>query len=104
MAQCSSFLVHRLQNPEDLRYFREVVPGIYRDLLDQLPALPQRVALALGECVPAPALVEIREAAPTPRSRDPRFYESWTTEDPPAVDVEAVCAKWEGTVTTGREA
>lgn len=29
LSQCSSFIVHRLQNPEDLRYFREIVPGIY---------------------------------------------------------------------------
>jgi DNA helicase HerA-like ATPase len=28
LSQCNSFVVHRLQNPEDLRYFREIVPGI----------------------------------------------------------------------------
>ena len=30
LSQCSSFIVHRLQNPDDLRYFREIVPGPVR--------------------------------------------------------------------------
>jgi len=95
LSQCNSFIVHRLQNPEDLRYFREIVPGIYGQLLDQLPALAPRTALVLGECVQAPALVEMREADPVPRSKNPQFYKSWTTEVP-IPNVEAVCAKWEG--------
>lgn len=74
LSQCSSFVVHRLQNPEDLRYLKDIVPGIYGPLLDQLPALAPQTALVLGECVRAPALVQIREAQPVPRSRDPRFY------------------------------
>lgn len=95
LSQCNSFIVHRLQNPEDLRYFREIVPGIYEQLLDQLPALAPRSALVLGECVQAPALVEMREAAPVPKSKNPRFYRSWTqVEKQP--DFEAVCEKWEG--------
>jgi DNA helicase HerA-like ATPase len=96
LSQCSSFVVHRLQNPEDLRYFKEIVPGIYGDLLNQLPALAPQTALVLGECVRAPALVRIREAQPLPRSRDPRFYEHWVAETPAAVPVEEICARWEG--------
>jgi DNA helicase HerA-like ATPase len=95
LSQCNSFVVHRLQNPEDLRYFREIVPGIYGQLLEQLPALAPRTALVLGECVQAPALVEMREVDPPPRSKNPQFYKSWTTEVA-VPDVEAVCAKWEG--------
>jgi hypothetical protein len=95
LSQCNSFIVHRLQNPEDLRYFREIVPGIYGQLLDQLPALAPRSALVLGECVQAPALVEMREVSPVPKSKNPKFYKSWTqAENQP--DFEAVCAKWEG--------
>jgi uncharacterized protein len=40
-------------------------------------------------------LVEMREADPTPRSKNPQFYKSWTGEAH-VPDVEAVCAKWEG--------
>lgn len=96
LSQCSSFVVHRLQNPEDLRYFKEIVPGIYGPLLDQLPALAPQTALVLGECVRAPALVRIREARPLPRSRDPKFYRYWVGQTEPSVDVEAISARWEG--------
>jgi hypothetical protein len=95
LSQCNSFIVHRLQNPEDLRYFREIVPGIYGQLLDQLPALAPRSALVLGECVQAPALVEMREANPVPKSKNPKFYRSWIQEENQP-DFEAVCEKWEG--------
>ncbi|HBL29145.1 MAG TPA: ATPase [Acidobacteria bacterium] len=96
LSQCSSFIVHRLQNPEDLRYFREIVPGVYGPMLEQIPALAPQTALVLGECIPAPAIVKIREAHPVPRSRDPKFYAYWTQDKPPAVDVEAICTVWEG--------
>ena len=95
LSQCNSFVVHRLQNPEDLRYFREIVPGIYGQLLDQLPALAPRSALVLGECVQAPALVEMREVDPAPRSKNPKFFKSWTT-DVKTPYIELVCARWEG--------
>ncbi len=95
LSQCNSFIVHRLQNPEDLRYFREIVPVIYGQLLDQLPALAPRSALVLGECVQAPALVDIREASPVPKSKNPKFYRSWTQEEKQP-DFEAVCERWEG--------
>ena len=95
LSQCNSFIVHRLQNPEDLRYFREIVPGIHSQLLDQLPALAPKSALVLGECVQAPVLVDMREANPTPRSKNPKFYKSWVGEDKHP-DFELVCEKWEG--------
>lgn len=95
LSQCNSFIVHRLQNPEDLRYFKEIVPGIYGPMLDQIPALAPQTALVLGECVSAPALVRIREARPVPRSRDPRFYEYWVADSAPELDVEGICETWE---------
>jgi hypothetical protein len=64
-------------------------------MLDQLPALAPRSALVLGECIQAPALVEIREANPVPKSRNPKFYKSWT-QDEKQPNFEAVCEKWEG--------
>ena len=96
LSQCSSFIVHRLQNPEDLRYFKEIVPGIYGPMLDQIPALAPQTALVLGECVPAPALVKVREARPVPRSRDPLFYRYWVGDSTPEVEVEGICERWEG--------
>jgi hypothetical protein len=96
LSQCNSFIVHRLQNPEDIRYFKEIVPGIFDQLLDQLPALAPRTALVLGECVQAPAIAIMREVNPAPKSKNPKFYHSWTTDKPKVPLVEAVCSKWEG--------
>ncbi|HPW56711.1 MAG TPA: DUF87 domain-containing protein [Thermoanaerobaculaceae bacterium] len=96
LSQCNSFIVHRLQNPEDLRYFKEIVPGIYGPMLDQIPALAPQTALVLGECVPAPALVRVREARPVPRSQDPKFYRYWVGDAAPAINVEDICRHWEG--------
>jgi len=105
LSQCSSFIIHRLQNPEDLRYFKEIVPGIYGPMLEQIPALAPQTALVLGECVPAPALVKIREARPVPRSRDPKFYLYWAADAPPDIDVEEICRQWEkGGSVNGTEA
>jgi hypothetical protein len=95
LSQCNNFIVHRMQNPEDLRYFREIVPGIFGQLLDQLPALAPQCALVLGECVKAPVLVEMREAIPLPKSKNPKFYRSWI-QDEKQPDFEAICKKWEG--------
>ena len=96
LSQCNSFIVHRLQNPEDLQYFRQIVPGIYDQMLSQLPALAPRNALVLGDSVPSPAIVYMREASPTPHSRDPLFYAQWTSDTPAIPDVEAVCRRWQG--------
>jgi len=95
LSQCSSFIVHRLQNPEDLRYFKEIVPGIYGPMLEQIPALAPQTALVLGECVPAPALIKVREARPVPRSRDPKFYRYWVADSAPVVDIQGICEQWE---------
>ncbi|MBX3072283.1 DUF87 domain-containing protein [Candidatus Obscuribacterales bacterium] len=97
LSQCNSFIVHRLQNPADLRYFREIVPGIYDELLDQLPSLAPQKALVLGESVKAPSLIEIRKAHPRPKSRNPGFMQHWTDEDSKYPDFENICKRWEGT-------
>ena len=96
LSQCNSFIVHRLQNPEDLRYFKEIVPSIYGPMLEQIPSLPPQTALVLGECVSAPVLVRLRDANPTPKSHDPQFYRHWTADVPEHIDVEAICREWEG--------
>ena len=95
LSQCSSFIVHRLQNPEDLRYFKEIVPGIYGPMLEQIPALAPQTALVMGECTPAPALIKVRDAQPVPRSLDPKFFRYWVSEQAPKIDFEEICKQWE---------
>jgi uncharacterized protein len=65
LAQCNSFIVHRIQNPDDQEYFKSVISGINRELLDQLPALAQQQAIVLGDCVALPLQVRINTVEPS---------------------------------------
>jgi hypothetical protein len=96
LAQCNSFIVHRMQNPDDQEYFKSVISGVNRELLDQLPALAQQQAIVLGDCVSLPLQVRINDVDPRPRSDDPAFMRAWSATTASAPDIEGIAAKWEG--------
>ncbi len=96
LAQCNSFIVHRIQNPDDQEYFKSVISGINRELLDQLPALGQQQAIVLGDCVELPLQVRINTVDPRPRSEDPPFTQVWSSASPTLPDIEDIAARWEG--------
>jgi hypothetical protein len=98
LSQCNSFIVHRIQNPEDQKYIQTIVPSINEDLLKQLPSLAQRTALIFGDCVRAPAQLYMNAADPLPDSKDPKFMEYWLKTDVEATepDFEKICSEWEG--------
>jgi uncharacterized protein DUF87 len=96
LAQCNSFIVHRIQNPDDQEYFKSVISGINRELLGQLPSLAQQQALVLGDCVTLPLQVRINDIEPTPHSYDPRFFGIWSDKTTAAPDFEAIAARWQG--------
>lgn len=96
LAQCNSFIVHRIQNPDDQEYFKSVISGINRELLGQLPSLAQQQALVMGDCVTLPLQVRINDVAPTPHSYDPRFYAIWSSQATVPPDFEAIAARWQG--------
>ena len=96
LAQCNSFIVHRIQNPDDQEYFKSVISGINRELLDQLPSLAQQQAIVLGDCVTLPLQVRINNVEPKPHSDNPQFVKHWssTTGTPP--DFEHIASRWQG--------
>ena len=96
LAQCNSFIVHRIQNPDDQAYFRAVISGINRELLDQLPALPQQHALVIGDCIKIPLQVRISDVDPRPDSHDPKFFKVWSDPNSVPPDFEGLSKKWEG--------
>ena len=96
LSQCNSFIVHRIQNPEDQKYIQTIVPSINEDLLRQLPSLAQRTALIFGDCVRAPAQLYMNKADPLPDSKDPKFMKHWLKLDKDAEpDFENICSEWE---------
>ncbi|GAA4717591.1 ATP-binding protein [Brevibacillus fulvus] len=77
LSQCNTFIVHRLQNPEDQSYVRQLVSSANADILSQLPILPQQHAIIMGDAVRSPVQVRLNDVVPKPDSDDPEFFSQW---------------------------
>lgn len=77
LSQCNSFVIHRLQNPEDQKYVRGLISSANADLLEQLPIIPQQHAIITGDCVRTPIQVKIDDVNPTPNSHNPKYIDNW---------------------------
>jgi uncharacterized protein len=77
LSQCSNFIVHRIQNPEDLSHIRQITPHISDVLLKRLPSIPKQHALIFGACVNIPSLIKILDADPRPKSDDNKISDNW---------------------------
>ena len=80
LSQCNSFIIHRLQNPDDQKYVRQLVSSANEDILQQLPILPQQQAIIMGDAVRTPVQTLIKNADPIPDSKNPKFVEKWFNE------------------------
>lgn len=80
LSQCNSFIIHRLQNPEDQKYIKGLVSSANADILDQLPIIPQQHAIITGDCVRTPIQVRIDDVNPTPNSHNPKYIDNWLTD------------------------
>ncbi|MFD3293426.1 DUF87 domain-containing protein [Aquirufa sp. KTFRIE-69F] len=94
LSQCNSFIIHRLQNPEDQKYIKGLVSSANADILDQLPIIPQQHAIITGDCVRTPIQVRIDDVDPTPNSHNPKYIENWLTEL--EIPYNETCKKWLG--------
>jgi uncharacterized protein len=84
LSQCSNFVVHRIQNPDDLMHIRQMTPFISESVMKRLPSLPKQHALIFGNAVNLPTTFKVREASPRPKSDDSQIRELWfkAAEDP----------------------
>ncbi|PCE64957.1 ATP-binding protein [Sediminicola luteus] len=82
LSQCNSFIIHRLQNPEDQKYVRQLVSAANEDILQQLPILPQQHVVIMGDAVRTPVQARMNNADPRPNSNNPKFVENWTMDSP----------------------
>lgn len=94
LSQCNSFVIHRLQNPEDQKYIRGLVSSANADILEQLPVIPQQHAIITGDCVRTPIQVRIDDVNPTPNSNNPKYIERWLEDF--NIPYEETCNKWLG--------
>ena len=98
LSQCNSFIIHRLQNPEDQKYVRGLISSANADLLEQLPIIPQQHAIITGDCVRTPIQVRIDDVNPTPNSHNPKFIENWINRNDSISDniYSVTCNRWLG--------
>jgi uncharacterized protein len=82
LSQCNSFIIHRLQNPEDQKYVRQLVSAANEDILQQLPILPQQHVVIMGDAVRTPVQAKMNNAHPRPNSNNPKFIKNWTEDLP----------------------
>ena len=92
LSQCNSFIVHRIQNPDDQVYVRKLVSSANSEILGQLPTLPQQHVIIMGDCVRTPVVARMNTANPRPNSNNPAFIEKWLGEE--KVNYQAVVDKW----------
>ena len=92
LSQCNSFIIHRIQNPDDQIYIRKLVSSANAEILSQLPTLPQQHAIVMGECVRTPVVVKVNTAKPTPNSNNPEFIGKWLKDD--KVDYTEIVDRW----------
>ncbi len=96
LAQCNSFLLHRIVNDIDQNLVRRLVPDALGGLLGELPTLPSQQAILLGWAVPTPVLVRVRDLENTqrPRSDDPNFWDTWVGKEGNQPDWVPVVKSW----------
>lgn len=98
LAQCNSFLLHRLVNDRDQALVGKLVPDNLSGLLSDLPSLPSRHALLLGWAAPLPTMLEVKKLAEDhrPQSADPDFWAVWTGKRSARVDWTEIAKTWTG--------
>lgn len=98
LAQCNTFLLHRIVNDADQNLVARLVPDNVGGLLRELPSLPSQQAILLGWATPIPVLVEVDELPEEqrPRSADPDFWDVWTLAKEREVDWRAIAKDWSG--------
>jgi uncharacterized protein len=97
LSQCNTFLLHRLVNDRDQDLVGRLVPDTIGGMLRELPTLPARHAIIVGQATPLPLLVEINELQleHRPRSSNPRFWDTWVGKKFKPIDWDVLVDEWE---------
>jgi hypothetical protein len=77
VSQCSNFIIHRIQSPEDLHYISRMVPYINQETINRLTYLQTGTALVFGSSINLPTLIKIEQANPKTDSDNAKISEKW---------------------------
>jgi hypothetical protein len=96
VAQCNSFLLHRIVNDRDQELVKRLVSDSAGALLKELPSLPAQQAILIGIATEIPIVVDITAIgeAQRPKSRNPDLWDVWTGRRSLAVDFDGIVSHW----------
>lgn len=80
VSQCSNFIIHRVQNPDDLQYIQKMIPYVNQGMIERLTYLQTGHALVFGTAINLPTLTKFPEADPKPDSENAKISEKWYIE------------------------
>lgn len=76
-SQCNNFVAMRLTNPSDQQYVKRLMPDSVSAITDTLPVLERQEALIIGDSIPIPTIVRIKDLIDKPDSNDILFRTEW---------------------------
>jgi DNA helicase HerA-like ATPase len=76
-SQCNNFVAMRLTNPTDQQYVKRLMPDSVSAITDTLPVLERQEALIIGDSIPIPTIVRIKDLVDKPDSNDINFRTEW---------------------------
>lgn len=77
LSQCINFIIHRIQNENDMRHVNAVLPYFSEDFVSKIKQSVPGEALIFGDFVPMPMHVKIQKADPEPHSSNCKISEEW---------------------------
>lgn len=80
VSQCSNFIIHRVQNPDDLQYLSKMVPYVNNNMIDRLTYIQTGNALVFGSAINLPTLTQFEQANPATDSGNAKISEKWYVE------------------------
>lgn len=80
VSQCSNFIIHRVQNPDDLQYISKMIPYVNQNMIERLTYLQTGNALVFGSAINLPTLTKFDQANPATDSNNAKISEKWYVE------------------------
>ncbi|UKW08254.1 DUF87 domain-containing protein [Campylobacter jejuni subsp. jejuni] len=77
LSQCINFIIHRIQNENDMRHINAVLPYFSEDFVSKIKQSVPGEALIFGDFVPMPMHVKIQKADPEPHSSNCKISQEW---------------------------
>jgi ABC-type dipeptide/oligopeptide/nickel transport system ATPase component len=77
LSQCANFIIHRIQNENDMRYIQAILPYFSEDFTNKIKQSVPGEALVFGNCVSMPLHLKIEQSSPEPNSKNCKISEEW---------------------------